>query len=66
MNKLVGTISAVKHIKGSLSMPKSIDDYGELKNKPTIESIELIGNKSLKDFGIDKITNEEIENILED
>lgn len=64
MNKLIGTISGIKQIEGSVNIPT--DNYEKLRNKPTIESIELEGDMSLKDFGIDKITNEEIENILED
>lgn len=63
MDKLTGKISGIKHIKGSLSIPKTIDDYCQLKNKPTIESVELDGDKSLKDFGINKISNTEIEDI---
>jgi hypothetical protein len=64
MDKLIGKISGVKNIKGSLSIPATIDDYNELKNKPSIESVLLIGNKTLKQLGIDKISNEEIENII--
>lgn len=64
MDKLIGKISGIKHIKGSLSIPTTVDNYSELKNKPSIESIELDGNKTLKQLGIDKISTEEIENII--
>lgn len=64
MDKLIGKISGIKEIKGSVNIPTTVDDYCQLKNKPTIESVELDGNKSLKDFGIDKISNAEIEDIL--
>lgn len=56
-----GKITGMKHIKGTLSIPTN--DYNELKNKPSIESIILMGNKTLKDFGINKISNKDIEDI---
>lgn len=39
-------------------------DYQLLKNKPQIESVELIGNKSFNDLGLSKISNMQIEQIL--
>ena len=64
MDKLVGKITGIKNIKGKLSAPKTIDDYRELKNKPSIESVILIGNKTLKQLGIDRISKKEIEDII--
>lgn len=64
MYKLVGKISGIKYIKGSLNIPKSIDNYNDLKNKPSIESVMLINNITLKQLGIDKISNEEIAEIV--
>lgn len=64
MDKLVGKISGVKQIKGSINIPKSIDNYNDLKNKPSIESIILKGNMTLKELGIDKISNKEIAEII--
>lgn len=64
MDKLIGKISGIKQIKGSINIPTAIDDYHQLKNQPSIESVKLIGNKTLKDFGIDKISNAEIEKII--
>jgi len=61
---MTGKISAIKQIKGSVNIPTTIDDYRQLKNQPSIESVLLIGDKSLKDFGIDKISNAEIEKII--
>lgn len=66
MDRLIGKISGIKQIKGSLNIPTTIDDYRQLKNQPSIESVLLIGDKSLKDFGINKITNEEIEELIND
>lgn len=39
-------------------------DYQLLKNKPQIESVELIGNKSFNDLGLSNISNMQIEQIL--
>jgi hypothetical protein len=63
MDRLIGKISGIKHVKGSVSIPTAVDDYRQLKNKPSIESIPLNGNMTFKQLGIDKISNEEIENI---
>lgn len=35
-------------------------NYDKLRNKPQIESVELIGNKSFEDLGITEISNIEI------
>lgn len=39
-------------------------DYNELYNKPQIESVELIGNKTFEDLGLDDMSNIEIYNIV--
>lgn len=39
-------------------------DYNKLNNKPQINDVELIGNKSFEDFGAESLTNIEIENII--
>ena len=41
-----------------------VSDYNPLTNKPQINSVTLIGNKSLPEIGIDVITNTELEEIL--
>lgn len=41
-----------------------VSDYELLANKPSINGEELIGEKSLKQLGIDEITNLEIEEII--
>lgn len=37
--------------------------YDDLKGKPTINGIEIIGNKTLEDYGLIPITKEEIDNL---
>lgn len=39
-------------------------DYNDLINKPQIESVTLIGNKTFKQLGIDTLSVQEIEKIL--
>lgn len=41
-----------------------VKDYNELENKPQINTVELIGNKSLPEIGVDTISNTDIENLL--
>lgn len=53
---------------------KTLNDYEKLNNKPQINSIELIGNKTAKDLKLqeegdypeEKITNIELEHIFND
>lgn len=40
-------------------------DYNDLINKPQIEGVTLSGNKSFSDLNANRITNTEIENIIE-
>lgn len=39
-------------------------DYSELYNKPQIEGITLLGNKKMKELGIDALSNLEIKEII--
>lgn len=40
------------------------NDYTRLKNKPSINSNELIGDKTFEQLGLVSLTNEQIENLL--
>lgn len=40
------------------------NDYEKLKNKPSINSVELIGNKEFEDLGMTPITNQMIESLF--
>lgn len=53
----LGASSPIINISGT-------DDYNELVNKPQINDVTLIGNKSLPDIGIECITNAEIMYII--
>ena len=39
-------------------------DYENLRNKPSIEGVELIGDKSFEELNLQRITNTELENML--
>lgn len=40
------------------------DDYEKLRNHPSIESVELIGDKTFAQLGLTTVTNSEIEAIF--
>ena len=42
----------------------SVNDYDELQNKPSIEGVELIGDKSFEELNLQPLTNSELENML--
>lgn len=42
------------------------NNYKKLKNKPSINSVELIDNKTFEELGIIELTNSELERLLED
>lgn len=50
--------------KGSGESPSREYDYEKLKNKPSINGVELIGDKTLEEIGIGEISNSEIEEII--
>lgn len=42
----------------------SVNDYNDLRNKPSIEGVELIGDKSFEELNLQRLTNTELENML--
>lgn len=50
--------------EGSGGNPSREYDYEKLKNKPSINGVELIGDKTLEEIGIGEISNSEIEEII--
>lgn len=41
-----------------------VNDYNLLINHPSIEEVELIGNRTFEDLGLERITNSELEALL--
>lgn len=44
--------------------PQTHDYVTEIANKPRINAVELVGDKSLPEIGVDNLTNFDIENML--
>lgn len=44
---------------------KDATDYNELANKPQINDVELVGNKSFEDLDAWRMTNTDIQNIID-
>ena len=40
------------------------NDYNDLINKPSIEGVELIGDKTLEELGVEPLTPQEIDAII--
>lgn len=52
-------------VKGSLKVngptgKGGTRDYNDIVNKPSIENVELVGNKNLEDFGAEPMTTAEV------
>lgn len=62
--KLQGSLSGQNGLRGQISNNIVHKDYEELVNKPSIEGITLIGNKTFEDFGYTAITPQEIDEII--
>lgn len=43
-----------------------IYDYERLTNKPKINGVEVVSEKSIEDYGMEEMTNFEIEDMMED
>lgn len=64
---LSGTVSGQAGLTGTVipgSRGAGTSDYERLRNKPQIEFVELIGNKSFEELGLEPITSDELIDIL--
>lgn len=50
-----GTVTGTPDISGQLSGSPAVSNYERLGKKPQINGVELIGNKSFEDLGMDKV-----------
>ena len=50
-----GSMTGSVDIVGSLSGAPAVSDYEKLNKKPQINGVELIGNKSFEELGLDKV-----------
>ena len=51
-------------VEENIGMTGGTNDYEKLKNKPQINGVELLKNKSFSDLGMDIISNQELEDML--
>ena len=50
-----GSMTGSVDIVGSLSGAPAVSNYEKLTKKPQINGVELIGNKSFEELGLDKV-----------
>lgn len=57
-----GSLNAEQPMSGTLNMAERVyeNDYEKLKNKPSINGVELVQDKSFEDLGDHVLTNFEI------
>lgn len=60
-----GTVAGGADISGQLSGAPAVSNYEKLNNKPQLNGVELIGNKSFEELGFDKVyaTKETVEKL---
>ena len=58
-----GTEQQVQVLEEAISV-STVKSYNELEDKPQINDVELVGNKSFEDLGAESLTNIDIENII--
>ena len=51
-------------VEENIGITGGTNDYEKLKNKPAINGVELVKNKSFSDLGMDIISNQELEDML--
>lgn len=54
-------IGSQEEVRFSMS---TLDDYEKLKNKPQLNGVELVGDKSLEDVGLVALSNSELDKLL--
>lgn len=57
-------ILMLKGEKGDTGETGGTRDYEELENKPSIESVTLIGEQTFRSLGLEALSNAEIEELL--
>ncbi len=63
--EVTGNVVGKQTVTGKLGMPTmGVTDYNMLTNKPSIENVTLVGDKSIPEFGDRTITNLEIQSII--
>lgn len=53
--QIKGSMTGSVDIVGMMSGAPAVSDYEKLTKKPQINSVELVGNKTFEDLGMDKV-----------
>lgn len=64
VSSMNGQVGGGSSLDGSVQSANASRNYEGLINKPSIEGVELVGNKLYSDLNLNYLTNIEIENIL--
>lgn len=59
-----GNVSGSKTMTGRASVSAGTNDYEKLLNIPSIESVQLKGNKTFEDLGLAECSNLDIDNLF--
>ena len=59
-----GNVSGRKTITGKASVSSGTNDYEKLLNLPSIESVQLKGNKTFEELGMSECDNIDIDNLF--
>lgn len=63
--KLYGSVSPKRQLSGGIARSTSgTDDYDRLRNHPSINLHELVGDSNFEDIGLHFMTNTEIRDLL--
>lgn len=65
--QLSGNLGGTNKLNGEVSLPSHImyKDYEILDNLPKIEGVTLIGDKTYEELNLDRISNSELEQLLQ-
>ena len=64
--KIIGKITTEEELKGKInySSYETNRDYYKLDNKPSIEGVELIDDKTFEELGLSEVSNIELKEIF--
>lgn len=65
--KIKAKLSTTNQLKAELYMPEVINsnDYEKLVNKPKINDVEVVGNKTIEQYGVKTMSNIEIKEMFD-
>lgn len=64
LSLLDGNANTMDGASGDVALPAGTSNYEDLENKPKINGVELIGDKTNEELGIDELSNQDIETLI--